>query len=328
MSHVDDGTLHAYLDGELAPPERERVEGHLAGCPSCRVRLDEERSLIERATRLLDLAAPDQAGVAPPLRGLRRPPRWWRFRTPLVWAATVVLAAGLGWYLRGGAGRPARQVSGERVAVAAAPESAPAAPAGQSVAPVPGRQPTPRSTRMQSPGAEPAEDRAPTPLPRAAVTGAAQRRSGAEALASPESTRGPTQVLAAPSLAAAAEPATVNAERLASSWTLIDSATAREVLGAAPVRIPGRPVRAWRRGPGPLGQVALEQEMGGGILVVLIEQRGQETTGAQAPAARAAPAPPARPAGERLARFVGSLRVEIAGPLPADSLSRLLDLVR
>ena len=31
---------------------------------------------------------------------------------------------------------------------------------------------------------------------------------------------------------------------------------------------------------------------------------------------------------ERLARFVGSVRVEIAGPLPADSLSRLLERVK
>jgi hypothetical protein len=37
---------------------------------------------------------------------------------------------------------------------------------------------------------------------------------------------------------------------------------------------------------------------------------------------------PAVPADERLARYVGSLRVEIAGPLAADSLSRLLELVK
>jgi hypothetical protein len=32
-------------------------------------------------------------------------------------------------------------------------------------------------------------------------------------------------------------------------------------------------------------------------------------------------------ANERLARFVGGLRVEISGPLPADSLSKLLELI-
>ena len=40
MSHVDDGTLHAYLDGELTPVERARLEGHVAECAACRNRLD------------------------------------------------------------------------------------------------------------------------------------------------------------------------------------------------------------------------------------------------------------------------------------------------
>src|SRR2546426_3469590 len=53
MSHVDDGTLHAYLDGELSPAEVQGVDAHLAQCPACRGRLDEERALITRAGELL-----------------------------------------------------------------------------------------------------------------------------------------------------------------------------------------------------------------------------------------------------------------------------------
>src|SRR5439155_940486 len=44
MSHVDDGTLHAYLDGELSPAEVQGVEAHLAQCPACLGRLDDERA--------------------------------------------------------------------------------------------------------------------------------------------------------------------------------------------------------------------------------------------------------------------------------------------
>jgi len=44
MSHVDEGLLHAYLDGELTPVERARVDDHLAGCLACRTRLDEDAS--------------------------------------------------------------------------------------------------------------------------------------------------------------------------------------------------------------------------------------------------------------------------------------------
>jgi len=58
MSHVDDGTLHAYLDGELSPPEVQSLETHLAQCPGCRSRLEEERALISRAAELLWRAAP------------------------------------------------------------------------------------------------------------------------------------------------------------------------------------------------------------------------------------------------------------------------------
>src|SRR5207245_1032471 len=62
MSHVDDGTLHAYLDGELSPPEAQAVEAHVAQCLACGTRLEEERALIVRAGELLaQAAAPDSA---------------------------------------------------------------------------------------------------------------------------------------------------------------------------------------------------------------------------------------------------------------------------
>src|SRR3989442_11827074 len=65
MSHVDDGTLHAYLDGELSPAEGQGVDAHLAQCPACRGRVDEERALITRAGELLALAAPPDRELPP-----------------------------------------------------------------------------------------------------------------------------------------------------------------------------------------------------------------------------------------------------------------------
>src|SRR2546423_10197061 len=66
MPHVDEGTLHAYLDGELPPPERTAVDAHLAQCSACRTQLADERALVDRASHLLGLAAPRET-VAPPL---------------------------------------------------------------------------------------------------------------------------------------------------------------------------------------------------------------------------------------------------------------------
>src|SRR6266571_378625 len=100
MSHVDDGTLHAYLDGELSPVQSQDVEAHIAQCPDCRDRLEEERALIARADELLGLAAPPDRATPPFRPGDPEPPvrLWWRVRLPLAWAATVVLALGAGMY--------------------------------------------------------------------------------------------------------------------------------------------------------------------------------------------------------------------------------------
>jgi putative zinc finger protein len=111
MSHVADGTLHAYLDGELSPAEVRSVDAHLAQCPDCHTRLAEERALIARADELLGLAAPPDRAVPPFRPGDATPPlrRQWRVRWPLAWAATVVLALGIGMYLGRGSAPPARQ---------------------------------------------------------------------------------------------------------------------------------------------------------------------------------------------------------------------------
>src|SRR6266446_9998281 len=101
MSHVDEGTLHAYLDGELPSAERATLEAHLAGCATCRANLTEERGLRERANAVLGSARPAER-PAPPLEQLRREPQRspWRVRRSFAWAASIALALGLGYYMR------------------------------------------------------------------------------------------------------------------------------------------------------------------------------------------------------------------------------------
>ncbi len=68
MSHVDEGTLHALLDGELAPAEVLEVQTHFATCPACSSRLTEARKLLAETERLvsaLEPAAPLRAQFAP-----------------------------------------------------------------------------------------------------------------------------------------------------------------------------------------------------------------------------------------------------------------------
>src|SRR5262245_34460893 len=129
MSHVDEGTLHAYLDGELPSGERTALEAHIAQCAECRARLVDERALRERASALLGAARPVERPV-PSFEQIRHQPKrsLWRVRTPVAWAASIVLALGLGYYLAGvGAYRITPEPTAQtRVATQDRPADAPA----------------------------------------------------------------------------------------------------------------------------------------------------------------------------------------------------------
>ena len=110
MWHVADGDLHAYLDGALEfypPRQAKRIREHMERCSECRRRLEEDSLLAGSARALLAEASPAQV-VAPPLEELRRRAdvgvvvveemrhRSWS-RVGWAWAATVVMALGIGW---------------------------------------------------------------------------------------------------------------------------------------------------------------------------------------------------------------------------------------
>lgn len=109
MWHVDDGELHAYLDGELdavAGARRTDIEAHLAVCERCGARLDQARRYRNAARSILRAADPG-AGEAPPFETILRRARgdgalstrpWWRSPRILAWAASVTLAIGAGWF--------------------------------------------------------------------------------------------------------------------------------------------------------------------------------------------------------------------------------------
>jgi hypothetical protein len=121
MRHVTDGELHAYLDGalDLLPEGRgEEVRDHLSFCEACQDRLQEEERVRAEAGALL--GAPGMGEFTLPSfeelreraeaqgageggstdlgqRAVNAPRRRLLRGLPLAWAATIVLALGVGW---------------------------------------------------------------------------------------------------------------------------------------------------------------------------------------------------------------------------------------
>jgi carboxypeptidase-like protein/putative zinc finger protein len=53
MQHLDEGTIHAMLDGELPYAEREEAEAHIAECEECAAAVAEARGFIAASSRIL-----------------------------------------------------------------------------------------------------------------------------------------------------------------------------------------------------------------------------------------------------------------------------------
>lgn len=131
MSHVDDGLLHAYMDGALLAEDPARaadVEAHLAVCQDCQARLRQAETLKAEADALLELAVPPAAKApdfgeiearaeaeasrgsagtasadsqqAAPTSARHPRPASVAWTRRLAWAASVVIALGMGWWAR------------------------------------------------------------------------------------------------------------------------------------------------------------------------------------------------------------------------------------
>lgn len=124
MPHVDEGHLHAWIDGEVSGNDAERIDRHLANCDACSTLLEDIARIHARSGDLIadaqgasapawdEIVARAEDTTPPPVnehtqrddsdpstseqaRGVWTP----RLLTSgLAWAATLVLAFGLGWY--------------------------------------------------------------------------------------------------------------------------------------------------------------------------------------------------------------------------------------
>jgi hypothetical protein len=94
MQHLDEGTIHAWLDGELPATEREALEAHIAECAQCAAAVAEARGFIAASTRILTALDSVPGGVLPAASsatGTARPAMSRRFVVSRAWMAAAAV---------------------------------------------------------------------------------------------------------------------------------------------------------------------------------------------------------------------------------------------
>jgi anti-sigma factor RsiW len=259
MQHLDEGTIHAWLDGALDAEESARVEEHTAACATCAAAVADARGLVAGASRILSALDDVPAGVIPrspaateiPLATRRSSSVWHRLRlTPAraAAAAVVFLAAGTALVLRTKPNdterasvqfvqfHPDSAAGGAGGAVKAAAPTAPAIslPSPTASAPGPMRRGTVRSGRPAS-RAEANASVAPAPTePRASVA-AVDSASATDRLTSAASKKLPAAV-AAPAPPARAEMADAAKRSVAAGTGAVSGAASAAPMTAQTTR--------------------------------------------------------------------------------------------
>ena len=91
MQHLEEGTIHAWLDGELQADEALAFEAHVAECSDCAAAVAEGRGLIAASSRIVSALDVVPAAVIPVPRPSKRA---WYANTQLRAAAAVLVVAG------------------------------------------------------------------------------------------------------------------------------------------------------------------------------------------------------------------------------------------
>lgn len=349
MLHLDEGVLHAYLDGAESRNElREKnIERHLATCAECREALERARRVRDRAHEILGDAAPKS--VTPmPLSELQRwaearpaepAPRRRVNTKALALAATVVLAVAAGWMTRG-----VLTSSGVGDQVGSSPQTLARADTVMAAAPA---EPEPQPASPAA--AEPAAEDQPSLAAVEAETSAVQTAEPIVTAEAPSAgdTTPPVLVdelrIAPPPVAArqaAPQAARQEAVRFGGvgAWTTVNQGVAEVHLGSPIVTIPDLPVVTigiGGAGPGPSVRVIQQLDTARTIELIMIRAQEADAAGVASAVEReaAAPAQDVRARAADTAVNTTSIRrdgllITARGMLQVDSLRTLVERAR
>ncbi|GEM_PF-3186273 len=150
--HLDEGVVHAWLDGQLSAADAARIESHIAGCAACAAMVAEARGFIAASSRILTGLDGVPARVVPRARSRAH---MWQVR---VAAAVIVVALGAAAVLTDTGGRfiqLRRETAVPQPPAVVSPALAPAKTA-DAVAATPTSPSPPSSALVRSRGAVPA----------------------------------------------------------------------------------------------------------------------------------------------------------------------------
>ena len=142
MLHPDEGTIHAWLDDQLPPEERAKLEQHFDQCEQCAVLVVDARGLVAGASRIVGTLDGVRSGVVPPMKRISAAPPtslWRALRlTPVraAIAATALLATATVFAVRqGGQTRDTARASAAMPASTPIPAASALSAAGGAAAP-------------------------------------------------------------------------------------------------------------------------------------------------------------------------------------------------
>jgi hypothetical protein len=217
QAHVDVDMLSAYLDEQVTPAERARVDGHLATCAACRSELESLRRTVTLLQALPRVPVPRAFTLSEARVGIRRPqaqPAWvgWTRGLAAVTAIALVAVVAVSLLNQPSAQPTATVARAVPAAGAPQPASQPTAPAEsvpvEAMAKAP---PPPQPTAIAEPAAEKAvavaDAAKPAAVTETAVTAAVAEPAASEPEGIPPAAEAAKAADEAPSLLAAAAPA-------------------------------------------------------------------------------------------------------------------------
>lgn len=350
MRHIPEEELHAYIDQALSRSQCVEIESHIAACANCRAARDSIAALRDRTTSLLAALAPAPR-IAPSFQVVQARhaaatvDRRHRARVA-AWAASIVLAAGVGYGTHALLDPPFEEHKATSTAMLPAPIMLTpllAAPAAGMAAAAPHPVPAPFNSTLVSatPAASVAASASAAASPPAVSRAAGKHRTRSRAIpariAGQDSATPKPRPAESVSLLAGfspAEPATVELSSLGfpksgadldldGIWRTVSWDNAQSEAGEQPARINGLPVvqvqvQQSRASGKPLMVVAQQLESGDVIRTI----EGSVADVSQLLARR--PATPAESLGRTTSVRRGSRMLVITGDLPSDSLRAMI----